>query len=355
MRVAAVTIAWNSADHLGALLTSLEDQDHPDLEVLVLDNASEDGCVEVARAAVDAAVAHPVRLIRSARNRGFCGGVNAALGFLDDRVEAVLLVNPDVVVAPDLVRRCVARLVADPGCGSVQPRVHRAVPAADGRALLDSTGHELTTARLYRNRGEGTVDLDAIPPGEVFGASGACVLHRRAMLEDIRWGDGQVLNEELFAYFDDVEVDWRARRLGWSAWYEPTALATHERGGAGPRRTREVEALNHANRLLVTLTCDRPSPRWWPLILVTTKLKSLELLLTVPIAFPRALWRLAWGAPRALERRRELDARARVSARDVAQRWETPFRWGPWVRTWWLRIRGRAPGVVGGGRAGRRG
>ncbi len=354
MRVAAITISWNSADHLAALLDSLEAQDHPDLEVVVLDNASGDDAVEVVRAAAARAVAHPVRLLRSGRNRGFCGGVNAALGFLDDAVEAVLLVNPDVVAAPDLVRRCVARLASDPRCGSVQPRVRRSVPGPDGQALLDTTGHELTTARLYRNRGEGAIDRDAIAPGEVFGASGACVLHRRAMLEDIRWADGQVLTEALFAYFDDVEVDWRARRRGWTAWYEPSAVARHERGGAGPRRTRRVEALNHANRLLVTVTCDRPSPRWWPLLLVTTKLKSLELLLTVPLAFPLAVSRLARYLPAAWSRRRELEARAVVSAGDVEARWAVPFRWGPWVATWWQRIRGRAPGVPGGGRGGGR-
>ena len=352
MRVAAVTIAWNSADHLGPLLASLESQDHPDLEVVVLDNASADGSVEVVRAAAARAVHHPVRLVRSGHNRGFCGGVNAALGFLDDDVEAVLLVNPDVVAAPDLVRRCVARLSRDPRCGSVQPRVRRAVPGPDGRAVLDGTGHELTTARLYRNRGEGEVDVDGIPGGEVFGASGACVLHRRAMLEDIRWADGQVLTEDLFAYFDDVEVDWRARRRGWCAWYDPTAVATHERGGAGPRRTRTVEALNHANRLLVTVTCDRPSSRWWPVILVTTKLKSLELLLTVPLAFPQALSRLVRYLPAAWARRRELEQRASVTAAAVEARWAVPFRWGPWAATWWRRVRGRAPGVAGGGRRG---
>lgn len=350
MRVAAVTIAWNSAHQLGALLASLEAQDHPDLEVVVLDNASGDDSVEVARAAAARAVHHPVRVVRSGHNRGFCGGVNAALDLLDDDVEAVLLVNPDAVAAPDLVRRCVARLSRDPRCGSVQPRVRRAVPGPDGRAVLDSTGHELTTARLYRNRGEGEADVGVIPGGEVFGASGACVLHRRAMLEDIRWADGQVLTEDLFAYFDDVEVDWRARRRGWHAWYEPAAMATHERGGAGPRRTRTVEALNHANRLLVTVTCDRPSVRWWPVLLVTTTLKSLELLLTVPLAFPHALFRLVRFLPAAWARRRELEQRSSVSAAVIEARWAVPFRWGPWVATWWRRIRGRAPGVAGGGR-----
>ena len=353
MRVAAVVVSWNSADHLPALLSSLEAQEHPDLEVVVVDNASVDASVAAIRHAQSAALRHPVRLLRSATNRGFCGGVNDALATLDAGVAAVLLVNPDVVLEPDLVGVCVDRLTADPRCGSVQPKLLRAVPGPDGRSVLDTTGHELTTARLYRNRGEGEPDLDAYPGGEVFGASGACVLHRRAMLEDVRWGDGQVLTEDLVAYFDDIELDWRARRRGWTAWYEPTAMATHERGGAGPRRTPRVEALNLANRLLVLVTCDAPRWRDWPAIVVTTALKATELVITVPSAVPGALRQLG-GLPAAWARRRELDARATLTARAVAMAHARPLRWGAWIRTWWRRIRGRSPGVAPGGRAGTR-
>ena len=349
MRVAAIVVSWNSADHLEALLDSLARQDHPDLEVVVVDNASVDGSVEVVRAAQVRAAQNgagpKVRLLVSTTNRGFCGGVNDAMAMLDPQVEAVLFVNPDVVVAPDLVRRGVACLQRHPGCGSVQPRLLRSVPGPDGVAVVDTTGHELTTARLYRNRGEGEpAERVAHPAGEVFGASGACVLHRRAMLEEVRWRNGQVLTEDLVAYFDDVELDWRARRFGWTARYEPTATGTHQRGGAGPRRTPRVEALNLANRWLVLVTCDRPSWSAWPSILLTSALKTLELLLTVPQALPGALRQLG-GLSRALARRRELDERAPVPARAVAARHVQPFRWRPWVVAWWRRVRGRAPGV----------
>ncbi len=353
MRVAAIVISWNSAEHLPALLASLEAQEHPDLEVVVVDNASVDASVTAVRQARATAVRHPVRLLRSVTNRGFCGGVNDALATLDPEVAAVLLVNPDVVLAPDLVGVCVARLATQSRCGSVQPKLLRSFPGPDGRPVLDTTGHELTTARLYRNRGEGESDLDAHVGGEVFGASGACVLHRRAMLEDVRWRDGQVLTEDLVAYFDDIELDWRARRRGWTAWYEPTATATHERGGAGPRRTRRVEALNLANRLLVLVTCDAPRWRDWPAIVVTTALKATELVLTVPSAVPGTLRQLG-GLPAAWARRRELDARATLTARAVAEAHARPFRWGGWIRSWWRRIRGRSPGVAPRGRAGAR-
>jgi hypothetical protein len=85
VRVAAIVVSWNSAEHLEALLASLEAQDHPDLEVVVIDNASGDASTEVVRAARAAATTHPVRLLVAATNRGFCGGVNDALATVDPR------------------------------------------------------------------------------------------------------------------------------------------------------------------------------------------------------------------------------------------------------------------------------
>ncbi len=345
MRVAAIVVGWNSEGELGPLLDSLEAQDHADLEVVVVDNASVDGTLALAEDAAAGADRHPVRIVRNDTNRGFCGGVNDGLAVLGREVEAVLFVNPDVVLAPELVTRCVAHLQRDPDCGSVQPLLRRSAPGPDGATIIDTTGHVLTSARLILNRDEGEVDTGGRPAGEVFGASGACVLHRRAMLDDVAWSDGQVLTEDLVAYFDDVELDWRARVRGWTACFEPMATAVHERGGAGPRRTPQVEALNLANRLLVLRTCDQPRARVVPALVATTLLKAAELLLTVPSAVPGAVSQLRhW--PAAGRRRQELRSRARVSPSQVAAIHEQPFRWRPWIATWWRRVRGRAPGVA---------
>jgi GT2 family glycosyltransferase len=352
-RVAAIVVAWQSAADLPACLGSLEDQDHDALEVVVVDNASTDGTAAVLATAATSPRRHPLQVRTNATNRGFAGGVNDALALLGPEVDVVLLVNPDTRLAPDLVRRGVAALLADPRRGSVQPKVRRAVPAPDGRPVLDTTGHVLTRARLLRNRGEGAIDDGRHDvAGPVFGVSGAVALHRRAMLADVTWRGrdavGQVLTEDLFAYFDDVELDWRARLLGWSAWYEPAAVAWHVRGGAGPRRTATVEALNWSNRLLVLATCDdrRALVRVAPLVGVTTLLKTAELALTCPRALLPALRRLRL-LPAARRRRRELVGRARVSPAQVVARWCEPFSWGDWVGTWWRRVTGRALGVAG--------
>lgn len=345
MRVAAVVVAWNSAEDLPGCLAALDAQDHPDLEVVVVDNASRDATAAILRGWRDEdAAPHPRRVRTNAVNRGFCGGVNDALATLGDDVHAVLLVNPDARPAPDLVRRSVAVLEGDPGVGSVQPRLLRPAEPA-GASRLDTTGHVFTRARLWRNRGEGQVAAGRhLQPGPVFGASGALVLHRKAMLDDVAWwhadGRREVLTEDLFAYFDDVELDWRAQLLGWRAHYEPRAVGVHERGGAGPRRTARVEALNASNRLLVIATCDdgRSLLRVAPLVVGTTALKMLELAVTVPQAVPATIGRIIRLLPGARRRRRQLRARARRSFAEVPATWVVPFRFRPWIATWWRRV-----------------
>jgi uncharacterized protein (DUF952 family)/GT2 family glycosyltransferase len=258
--------------------------------------------------------------------------------------------NPDVRPAPDYLAHAAAALSADDRRGAVQGRLHRTVTAPTGEHVVDTTGHVAFTTRLFRNRGEGEVDRGQWDtPGEVFGVSGALALYRRAMLDDIaidvrsRGGATrrEVFDEDLFAFWEDVDLDWRAAMRGWVTWYEPRAVALHERGGAGPRRTARVEQLNYQNRLLTLLKDDSWAGlrRGLPGLVATTLLKTAELLLTVPRAFVAAVgdWRLV-GAM--LRKRRAVHGHATVTSAAVVDRWFTSFDYAGWVRTWWRRVRG---------------
>ncbi|MEY3019150.1 MAG: hypothetical protein RLZZ272_134 [Actinomycetota bacterium] len=336
MRVTAIIVTWDSEEVIGDCLAALDAQRGVELEVLVVDNASRDGTLAIVEAAARGA-RHRVSVVRGATNRGFAGGVND--GLARSSAAAVLLVNPDARLEPDALARMVAVLREDPSCGSVQPRLLR-----PGGARIDTTGHVLTHPLIVQNRDEGRSSELLRERGPVLGASGAAVLHRRTMLDDIAWrrpdGSLEHLTEDLVAYFDDVELDLRARSRGWSAMHEPSAVGSHRRGGASGERSRTVEALSWSNRVLVlgTLALDRASVRHLPTILVTFGLATLELGLRRPAALVTGIGRLRL-LPRALRRARVVRGRAVVAPAQVVRDWAEPLDLGAWLRAWWLRRR----------------
>ncbi len=318
-------------------------QDHAALEIVVVDNASDDTTPAVLDDLERADLGRPVTVVRSSTNRGFSGAVNDVLARTHSAV--VVFSNVDVVPEPTLVSRAVAALLVDSRRGSVQPLLLR----EGAGTVIDTTGHVLDRARLVHNRGEGSDWTRQFRAGEVFGVSGALAVHRREMLEDVRWGGEEVLTEDLFAFFEDVELDWRARRLGWTAWFEPAAVARHERGGHGARRSRRVEALNQANRLLVVLTCDdlRDVVRNLHVVALTTVAKFGVVAVTRPTVLFSALGRLVRLTPGALRRRRRLAGRQRVPIRDLTARWVEPFHLRAWLRRSRTRNRGDAGAQAG--------
>jgi len=339
--VTAIVVTWDSARDIERCLASLDAVEHAAFDIVVLDNASSDDTTERIGSFLRASRRHPLTLQRLPNNHGFCGAVN--LGIRTSTADAVLLVNPDATVEPDTVSTLVRVLAEHPRCGSVQPKLLRLRPAAvdgpmegprddptDGPATIDTTGHVLTRPRLLLNRGAGQPDDGRHDEaGEVFGASGALVLHRRAMLEDIARGgrsDREYLTEDLVAYFDDVDLDLRARQRGWTARYEPSAVGHHARAGASERRRRRVRVLNLSNHPLVVIGNEGLASLardahvivpLWLLRLVAGTVRS-------PVAMLLAVGRLRL-LPRALRRGRQDRARATVPLAAVIERWCEPL------------------------------
>jgi GT2 family glycosyltransferase len=342
MRVTACVVSWNSGPQLAGALDSLLAQTGVDLDVVVVDNASGDGSAELART-------YPhVRVVENPTNRGFAPAANqgAAIARAGGS-DALLLANFDVRLQPGYVAAAAGALAADARRGSVQGKLLRTAPGPGGEPIIDTTGHIAFRTRLFRNRGEGTPDDGRFDTAEpVFGVSGAVALYRLAALEDVAV-DGEIFDEDLFAYWEDIDLDWRLNLRGWSCWYEPAALGWHERGGAGPRRSAVVERLNFVNRLHVIVKNDdtRSLLRALPGVGVTTVLKAGELALTVPGAFLASFPELR-HLPASVRKRRRIHAAATVDPAAVVERWFEPFDYAAWVRTWWRRIRSeRAAGT----------
>jgi GT2 family glycosyltransferase len=329
--VTALVVTWDSAADIERCLGSLDRVEHGPFDIVVLDNASEDDTVARVEAFRAAPRRHPFSLVRLPENRGFCGAVN--IGVRGSDADAVLLVNPDATVRPDAVGRMLRVLAEHPTCGSVQPKLLR---LGSDPHVIDTTGHVLTRPRLILNRGAGEPDDGRHDtPGEVLGVSGALALHRRRMLDDVARGSGaarEYLAEDLVAYFDDVDLDLRARLRGWTARYEPSAVGHHARAGASRRRRRRVRILNLSNHPLVIVGNEGATTLLRDGIVVVPVWLLRVIVATVrsPIAMLMAVGRLRL-LPAALRRGREDRERASVPMRAVLERWCEPLPHG-WLR-----------------------
>lgn len=326
-------VSYNTVDHIEGAVDSLLAQSHDDLQIIVVDNNSHDGSADEARRV---AVGHDhVRVVANPRNVGYAEAANQAL---EHAVSGgFFLVTPDVRLDPDHISHCVAMLHRKPRAGSVQGRLHRMdadgqVLRRNGRPILDSAGHTAHTNRVFRNRGDGLADDGQVEdPAEVFGVCGAAALHRVEALHDVAYL-GEVFDSTLFAFFEDVDLDWRMRARGWQAWYTPDAVGLHERGGDGPRRSAIVERLSYRNWFLTVLKNDEPSTMWPDahLLGATTILRTADLALTVPTAFAKALTDVRL-VPQTLAKRRHLQRHRTVSAAAIVQRWFEPFDYQTWI------------------------
>jgi N-acetylglucosaminyl-diphospho-decaprenol L-rhamnosyltransferase len=212
----------------------------PNTEVIVLDNASNDGSAD----AVASTFPH-VRLVRSDTNVGFAGGVNHAASLAIGR--ALLVLNPDARLEPGALALMLDWLAAHPRAGLVAPSLRypdgRAQSAAFAFPGLVQTALDLFPVnRLMETRFNGR--MGGASPRQVDCALGACMLIRRAT-----WDEVGPLDTGYFMYVE--EIDWcrRAKQRGWEIWTQPAAVAIHYGGAATSQQPETMFAALWRSRL----------------------------------------------------------------------------------------------------------
>lgn len=216
--VAIVVPSWNSLELLRRCLGSLADQG-AGIELMVVDNGSTDGTVACLERERVPHVALP-------ENAGFAAAVN--LGVERTSAPALLVLNADTVLEPGCVASLREALDANPSLGGVQPRILQLEPGGEGPAGVE-------TARLYSVGQALTKDGRAVEEGageaqrpehlarrEVFGVCGAACLLRRDLFAELGGYD-----ERYFAFYEDVDLNVRARIAGWRFEYVPDAVVWH--------------------------------------------------------------------------------------------------------------------------------
>jgi GT2 family glycosyltransferase len=232
---AVVVVNYTGERFLRECIESARSQTVRPAEIVVVDNASSDRSVELIRENFPG-----ITLLPQGKNQYFCRGSN--IGLAATSAPFVLLLNNDAFLEPDYIERALEPMLRDERVGAVTGKILR-----PDRETVDSAGQELARSRKPLDRGYGQQDGGQFDDEcEVFGAGGVAPLLRRRMLADISVG-GQVFDEAFVHFQEDLDLAWRARNLGWKAWYTPAAVAYHHRGGTGQSEpARQTWARNFA-------------------------------------------------------------------------------------------------------------
>jgi GT2 family glycosyltransferase len=183
-----------------------------DSEILVVDNASEDGSADAIAARFP-----EVRLIRSARNLGFGGGNNLAAR--DAKGKHLVFLNPDTRVEAGWAENLVAPLAGTDSVGLTTAKIL----LMDPPDRINTCGNAVHVTGLTLCRGMGAPRADFARREEVPAVSGAAFAMKADLFRNLGGFD-----EAFFLYMEDTDLSWRARLAGWRCEYEPSSVVHHD-------------------------------------------------------------------------------------------------------------------------------
>ena len=250
MRIAVVILNWNTEGFLRKFLPGLVRSVEAvhGAEVVVADNASTDGSVQVVRELFP-----DVEILVFERNLGFTGGYNEAFRLLEQshpEMEYFLLINSDIEVGQAWLEPLVEWMDTHPECGACAPKLHsyqqrdmfEYAGAAGG--FIDKYGYPFCRGRVLKTLERDMGQYDS--PAEVFWATGACLMVRSEL-----WKRLGGLDSRFFAHMEEIDLCWRMKLEGYSVNVVPSSMVWHVGGGTLPASSPMKLFLNYRNNLLM--------------------------------------------------------------------------------------------------------
>lgn len=211
---------YNGIKYIENCLNSLSDEP---ARVIVADNGSTDGSREVVRDRFPS-----VRLLALDKNYGFCTAVNRGIrGSEKDKTTYVILLNNDTVVEAGFVRALEKALDRDGKAFSAAARMVNLYHPE----RIDDAGDYYCALGWAFAAGKDKRAADYGKPREIFSACGGACIYRRSILDRIG-----LLDENHFAYLEDVDLGYRAKIYGYRNLYAPEAVVRHAGSGVSGSR-----------------------------------------------------------------------------------------------------------------------
>lgn len=286
-KTAIILVNWNSFDLTAQCIRSLQQIVMPDsVTIILVDNNSADGSGVALRAAFP-----EIQYIQANDNQGFTGGNNLGIDYaIQENFEYTMLLNNDTTVAPDFLEPLLHFMDANPQTGAVQPLIyfhHQPTIIWNGGSYY----HEWLGHPSIRYLGK---QLPQTPfhnqqPVAVDWITGCAFMVRTALLKEMGG-----LSDNLFMYFEDIDISLRIRAKGYQCWLIPQSVIWHVGGMSNKNKvsTREgfvnpiVHYLNIRNRIWIL----KKYTQWYflPTVLIFNSIYITGILIYF-------LVRLRWG------------------------------------------------------------
>lgn len=213
--VSIITVNYDHPEITCLLLASLRKITYPNVEILVVDNASPKDDPAIIKAQYPEII-----FIQSRENLGFAGGNNLAVRQASGKY--LLFINNDTEVDPGFLEPLVAKLESDPGIGAVSPKIK----FFDEPDMLQFTGQGPINPYTIRSFGYGFGQKDE---GQFDQDTPTFFVHGAAMMmpmEVIR--KAGMMGEVYFLYYEELDWGARIRRNGYTLWYVHNSVIWHK-------------------------------------------------------------------------------------------------------------------------------
>src|SRR5258708_1721280 len=240
-KVSIIVLNWNGRKFLENCLDSLQKLTYNSIEIIVVDNNSKDGSVELVKEKYP-----KILLVENKENHGFAKGNN--IGYEKSNGEYILILNNDTKVTPDFLDPLVKTFEKDSTIGCVQPQIR----LLEDKEILDGAGAFLTsTGFLYhfgylKNKNKDIYNRQT----EIFSAKGACMLLNRKAIEKVG-----LFDEDFFIFFEETDLCFRLWLSGFTVVYEPKSIIYHV-GGADTTSSKSYQFERRAYLSLRNTFCS---------------------------------------------------------------------------------------------------
>lgn len=233
-------VTWNGARYLKSNLEALLLQSNQDFELLMMDNGSTDGTIEILQE-YKQKFGERCSLTLNSENFGFAKGHNMLMR--QSQSQYYMALNQDIVLDKEYIELCAQVLDSNPLIGSVSGKilvwdfVHSVFTST-----IDSLGLEIKRWGQVIEKNVGEQDSSEVRGNiEVFGVSGTVPLYSKKALEAVAF-NSEFFDESFFSYKEDVDLAFRLRWAGYTSYVVTDARAYHDRGAKSTENMTFAEA-----------------------------------------------------------------------------------------------------------------